>query len=47
MIYDLLLMTDYLWFVIYDLSNGKVDEEVNAAVDGQTEMTHTKQPAEK
>ena len=30
----------------FDLSNGEVDEEVDAAVDGQAEVTHTKQPAE-
>ena len=36
-----------LWFIIHNLSNGEVDEEVDAAVDGQAEVTHTKQPAGK
>ena len=29
----------------FDLSNGEVDEEVGAAVDGQAEVAHPKQPA--
>ena len=29
----------------FDLSNGEVDEEVDAAVDGQAEVAHPKQPA--
>ena len=47
MIYDLSFIIYDLWFVIHNLSNGEVDEEVDAAVDGQAEVTHTKQPAGK
>ena len=30
----------------FDLSDGEVDDEVDAAVDGQAEVAHPKQPAE-